>query len=228
MNYKTNPWTLVFTIIFTAVIVSGVIFLWQNKEEEKTTRTTSTQLSSGDPVDISEIKEECPQNWTRYESENFSFCYNNLWGKPTYTDETHLNGTGKLFKIAFANEEYHSFDNAPSTPQLWWETKDFSPYVADYMTTCYKCINFDQSEPEIIFAIGYEEKNATIQKLILDNKKALRIETDYIEEMFEQGKINRLTYLIPNAFTDYHFKAVVSFRKFEELDTLMKTLTFNN
>jgi hypothetical protein len=226
MKYRTNPWIIGLAVIITAIAVGGGIFLWQNRTAEITPSTTSKQVVSKKTAEHPETKVECPQNWIIYESQNLSFCYNNSWGTPKLTDETHKDGTGKLFKIGFTNEKYTSVDNAPSTPQLWWETKDFAPAVADYSTTCFECINFNQSESEIIKTLGYEEKNATAQKVSVDSKNALRVKTDYFEKMFDQGQINRLEYFVPNAFGDYHLQAVVSYSKADELDTLMKNISF--
>lgn len=173
-----------------------------------------------------EHKDKCPTGWIMYEAQQFSFCYNSLWGTPTKTDESHEEGKENLFKISFSNEEYRDIDESPTTPQLWWETEDFSPTEGDVSTTCFKCINFDQSENEIIQSLGFEEKNATASKVHVDGKDALRIHTDYFEETFDQGQINRLEYFVPNAFGNYHFQAVVSFSKADELDTFMKNLSF--
>ncbi|KKW41717.1 MAG: hypothetical protein UY92_C0014G0042 [Candidatus Magasanikbacteria bacterium GW2011_GWA2_56_11] len=226
MEYKTNPWTIGLAVIVTVVVVGGGIFLWQNRNAETAPDITSTRVVSEKTVERTETKVECPQNWTMYESQNLSFCYNNSWGTPKFTDETHKDGIGKLFKIGFANEKYTSVDNAPSTPQLWWETKDFAPAAADYSTTCFECINFNQSESEIIKALGYENKNATAQKVSVNGKNALRVKTDYFEKMFDQGQISRLEYFVPNAFGDYHLQAVVSYSKADGLDTLMKDISF--
>lgn len=226
MENKTNPWTIGLAVVVTAIVVGGGIFLWQNKTADTTPSTTSKEVVNEKIAEGPETKVECPQNWTMYESQNLSFCYNNSWGTPKFADETHQEGKGKLFKISFANEKYTSVDNAPSTPQLWWETKDFAPAVADYSTTCFECINFNQSEAEIIKALGYEGKNATAQKVSVNGKNALRVKIDYFEEMFDQGQISRLEYFVPNAFGNYHFQAVVSYSKADELDTLMKNLFF--
>jgi hypothetical protein len=227
MKYKTNSYTIGFAVIVMAVVVGGGIFLWQNKTDDTTISTVSNQVLTEEFADSQETKLECPQNWTMYESQNISFCYNNSWHTPKLTDKTHKDGKGKLFKIGFENEEYTTVDNAPSTPQLWWETKDFAPTVASYNITCFECINFNQSESEIIEALGYEDKNATAQKVSVDGKNAFRVKTDYFEKMFDQGQISRLKYFVPNAFGDYHFQAVVISSNADELDTLMNTLIFN-
>lgn len=226
MEYKTNPWTIGFAVITTAVVVGGGIFLWQNETADTTPSTNSKQVVNEDAAERPEVKVECPQNWTIYKSQNLSFCYKNSWGAPEFRDETHKEGKGRLFKIGFANEKNTNAVNSPSTPQLWWETKDFAPAVADYSTTCFECINFNQSESEIIKSLGYKEKNATAQKVIVDGKNAFRVKTDYFEKMFDQGQTNQLEYFVPNAFGDYHLQTVVSYSKADELDTLMKNLSF--
>jgi hypothetical protein len=215
MKYKTNPLTIGLIVIITAVLVGSSVFLWQNRTFELV-----------EDNEVVEHSVECPQNWTSYEAQNFSFCYSNLWGAASLVDETHEDGEGKLFKIVFANEQYSVVDNAPSTPQLWWETNDFAPAVSDYSTTCFECINFDQSESEIIKAFGYEDKNAIVEKTKVDGQSALRVKIDYVDTFYDQGRINRLEYFVPNAFANYHFQAVISDSKADELNILMSTLSF--
>lgn len=219
MAYKTNPATIILTAVVTAVVVGSGVFMWQSKTADTTPDRTSNKAADAPVAQVS-----CPQHWTMYQSQNISFCYKNSWGTPKLLDETHEGGKGKLFNIRFAKDAY--VNNAHSTPDLWWETKDFAPAAADYSTTCFDCINFNKSESENIKALGTNDKNVTAKKVIVAGKNALRVHVNYFEPAFQQGQINRLDYYIPNAFGDYHFQASAGYSAAAELDMFMNYLSF--
>lgn len=227
MECKNNPQTIVLTVIITALIVGGGVFVWQNKTIQKTAELKTPIVTNNSTESLDTTQTNCQQNgseWTKYESQDFSFCYIKSWGTPKLLDETHKDGKGKLFHLAFANNE--NKNNVNSTPDIWWESKDFAPAVSDYSTTCFKCIDFNQDETQIIEALGLKNKNATAQKLVVSGKKVLRIHLDYLEPEYEQGQINSLDYYIPNAFGDYNFQVTIGYQKADEADTFIKTLLF--
>lgn len=231
MESKNSIFTIVFAVVVTAIVVGGGMLIWQNKSANTITSPATLNSGSGkSPDEGSKLSQNtqiaCAENLVSYDAQNFSFCYKVAWGAPKITDESHPDGTGKLFHLTFANDEYRNNDH--STPDIWWESEDFSPGSAqDYSLTCFTCIDFSKSEAEIIKALDLQNKNATIQKTSIDGKNALRIHRDYFEKMFEQGNINQLKYLIPNAFAHYHFQVSIINNKAEDLDTFMKSISFH-
>lgn len=229
MKYKTNPLIIILATVIIVAAIDGGIFFWQKQTSKNIPAITSDQSStSTNAKHFDNAKANCSQygtDWIGYELDEFSFCYKTSWGTPEQ-EENPYTVKGKLFRLTFVNDK--SGSGADLTPMLWWETNDLIPPEGDVSSFCFECINFSQSSEKIIEALKLQKQGTTVQKVKIDGKNAIRVHGDYYyEDEARPFEINNLSYYVPNAFGNYHLQALIDYNRADELDSFMKSISFD-
>jgi hypothetical protein len=237
MDNKNSAFQLVVVALLALLVgVVSTVVIFKSFDKPKFARVEKEQMIEQIADEAVEEKEEkelseeteiaCAANWDLFEGDNFSFCHDQKWGAPNLTENSTVKG--KLYSINFENSRVRENEVTHTSPSIWWETKDLVLSDGDYELTCFDCMDFTKSESDLIKELGYEDKNAALEKTMIDGKNALRLTADYTVSLGETYRVNKVQYFIPNAFESNHFQVSVSAEMAQDLDEMMKTLVFKN
>jgi hypothetical protein len=232
MENKNSAFQLVVVALLALLVgVVSTVLIVKSFDGPKISRNEKKQMLEQnfepEEKEIVAQKEQisCAQNWDLFAGENFSFCHDQKWGAIEQSEIPSLQG--KLYRIEFANSRVLEDNQASTAPSIWWESTDLMLNDGGSAQTCFDCVDFSQDEDELLEILVFEGDKATLQKTTINSKKAVRIHYD-TAGFFDIALMNRVQYLIPNAFENHHFQVSISGENAAELDEMMKTLVFKD
>lgn len=201
-----------------------------DEKEDKDTEKEDKDTEKDEDKDSDDDKEiatpDCgdwdPELMYYAEGQNLGICYNEDWGQPK-TEKTST-VKGDLVSIRFADEVYG--DDGLNIPQIWYESKDMIMHDSGSSPTCFDCVDFSKSEDEIMDDLKDNfHAVSELKKTIVGGKKAVRIVED--TSMYDdENTIYSVTYIIPNAFLNYHLQITIGQDYEDKIDQLVKTIVF--
>ncbi len=226
-------------VIVIIIVLSYSIYLW--KEITKTQIPVQQVVENVKPVpqpQVEEEKESQPlDKCGKIDSSlalfsdsttSLSFCYKASWGTPEVKESTTSpeSKIGTVYYISFT--KIVNKNRVYDSPLINYSTLDFeltgdrdgSPFMG------WSEIDFDDNEAELVKL--FPNQNAVVQKLIVNNRQALKVKSDFIHPLSEE-RITPLDYFMPNVVingTAYNLHIIGSSEQETDLDKLLESMTF--
>lgn len=141
------------------------------------------------------------------------FCYDTAWGEPEVTEMPAQ--TGKISRLTFAKNE--------NAPQIWYESADFKGTGGDVTYFCFTCPNFYGDEEHIKASVvefmHLNDTDFVLRKTDVSGKRGVRVHYNYTTDM--TGKVDKVTYYVPEAFAGYNMTISANVAQAELLDDFM-------
>ena len=222
---------LILLIIFFTILNATSIHLSEKYKINKIEISETVQEKSQLKINQTDCT-ELGDNWLTLnlkDDVDLSFCYKKEWGKPNYK------------KYLGSKESRKGIDYAisfisPNAPFITFKTLDFQLLgnTSAGPFTCFKCINFNLNEDELIKALNLTEKNFqtggekanSLNKIIINNRNALYIKKTGLD--FDQSTYESIEYHIPKILenNNYNLSITTKFGEEEDLQKLINSLIF--
>lgn len=225
--------------IVIIVVLSYSIYLW--KEITKTQIPVQQVVENIEPAQQPQVKEEkesqpldtCGKIDSSLalfsdSTTSLSFCYKISWGTPKIeksgvSPEAQI---GTIYHITFT--KIVNKNRVYDSPSISYSTLDFeltgdrdgSPFMG------WSKIDFNINETEL--AKLFPNQNAVVQKIIVNNKQALKVKSDFVHPLSEE-RITPLDYFIPHVIineTAYNLHIIGSSEQETDLDKLIESIIF--
>ena len=212
----------VLTVIITAIIVVGGVYLWQGKQVSSPPAQPDEEQKVSSLADCSNLS----SSWALFSGNetSLSFCYQSAWGDLTVkeTGSSQEARTGTVYYLVFPN-------SVNNYPLISYSTLDYKrlgdsdvPPGLDW-----KGLDFDKSNSELALLFP-DFENAIVQKFTVNGRQVLKVHRNFIEPL-SQERITPVDYFMPDVTINgenYNLHIIFSPEQESDIDTLLETMSF--
>ena len=209
---KNKLANIIIVSLIAAVLFSGGIYTWQNKNSVPEVTNVADCRKIGDSWDLFSSKET-----------SLNFCYPNSWGQAEFKETSispqlrngtqyHISFSESINNqplISFSTLDFQRLGPSDALPPVNWSAIDFNKTASD----------LDQIFPN---------ENSKTKKLIINGKQVLKVYRDFMDPL-SQIRLENMNYFIPQVEIStimYNLHILGSMEQESDLDKLLNTISY--